>query len=129
MKVTKETGEIEDFNKEQLCDSIRAAGAPKDIAESVCELVRRDIKPSIKTSYIFRQALSHLVKKDIDTAVRYSLRRGLERLGPAGFLFEQYIEAVFQAHGYETKRNQIVQGACTDHEIDVMLMEKKKTSS
>lgn len=126
MDVTKATGEKEDFNQEKLCSSIIAAGARKDWAEGVCELVREDIKPSVDTNYIYRRALSHLVKKDIDIAVRYSLRRGLERLGPSGFLFEQYIEALFQAHGYETKRNQMIQGACVDHEIDVLLEEKNK---
>lgn len=127
MQVTKATGEIEKFDKDKLCHSIVMAGAPKDVADRVCTLVQQDIKPTVDTSYIFRRALSHLVKNDLDIAVRYSLRRGLERLGPAGFLFEQYIEAVFQAHGYETRRNQIVQGACVDHEIDVELLEKNRT--
>mgnify|MGYP000677437326 CR=1 FL=1 len=126
MHIIKATGEKEKFSENKLCNSMMAVGAPKDLAENVCDLVERDIKPSVNTNHIFRKALSHLVKKDIDIAVRYSLRRGLERLGPSGFLFEQYIEALFQAHGYKTKRNQIVQGECTDHEIDVELYEKKK---
>jgi Holliday junction resolvase-like predicted endonuclease len=126
MHITKATGEKEKFSKEKLCNSIVAAGAPRDLAEGVCELVKRDVKPSMDTNHLFRRALSHLVKKDIDIAVRYSLRRGLERLGPSGFLFEQYVEAVFQAHGYKTKRNQMIQGACVDHEIDVLLEEGKR---
>ncbi len=127
MRIIKAAGWEEKFSKEKLCDSIVAAGAPKNLADGVCDLVKRDIRPSVTTNHIYRRALSHLVKKDLDIAVRYSLRRGLERLGPSGFLFEQYVEAVFQAHGYKTKRNQIVQGACTDHEIDVLLEEKNKT--
>ncbi|MFT5359624.1 MAG: hypothetical protein ACI88L_000082 [Candidatus Paceibacteria bacterium] len=126
MHIIKSTGEEEEFSESKLCSSMVAVGAPKDLALRVCDLVERDIKPSSNTNHIFRKALSHLVKKDIDIAVRYSLRRGLERLGPSGFLFEQYIEALFQAHGYKTKRNQVVQGECTDHEIDVELYEKNK---
>jgi Holliday junction resolvase-like predicted endonuclease len=127
MKVQKATGEIEKFDEDKLCHSMVLAGAPKDTAEKVCQLVKNDISPSVNTNHIFRKAFSHLVKKDMDIAVRYSLRRALERLGPAGFLFEQYVEAVFQAHGYKTRRNQIVQGACVDHEIDVEILEKNKT--
>jgi len=127
MLITKSTGGEEKFSKDKLCNSFVAAGAPIDLAKNVCNLVQKDIKPSLNTNRIYRMALSHLMKEDIDIAVRYSLRRGLARLGPAGFLFEQYIEALFQAHGYKTKRNQIVQGACVDHEIDVMLETKNKT--
>ncbi len=127
MHIIKAHGGEEVFDKDKLCHSFVSAGAPPDLAKTVCDLVQKNIKPSISTSRIYRMALSHLLKKDIDIAVRYSLRRGLERLGPTGFLFEQYIEALFQAHGYETKRNQIVQGACVDHEIDVMLETKGRT--
>jgi hypothetical protein len=127
MDIVKATGEIEKFNETKLCESIIAAGAPRDVADNVCQLVKKAVAPSVNTNHIYRKALSHLIKEDIDIAVRYSLKRGLARLGPAGFFFEQYIEALFQAHGYETKRNQIVQGSCVDHEIDVELLEKKRT--
>jgi len=128
MDIVKATGGIEKFNKEKLCNSLVATGAGEHLARTICDLVQKDIKPSVDTNHIFRKALSLLVKKDIDIAVRYSLRRGLERLGPTGFLFEQYIEALFQAHGYKTKRGQMVQGACVEHEVDVLLLEEHKTT-
>ena len=63
--------------------------------------------------------MRYLVREDLDIAARYSLHRGIAALGPAGFLFEQYVEAVLKAYGYTTKRDTIMQGACVQHEIDL----------
>ena len=52
--------------------------------------------------------------------MRYSLKRGIAALGPAGFLFEQYLEQVLQTYGYTTKRNVFFEGTCVSHEIDVV---------
>ena len=35
------------------------------------------------------------------------------------FLFEQYVEIILQAYGYQTKRNVMMRGACVEHEVDV----------
>jgi hypothetical protein len=48
------------------------------------------------------------------------LRRGIEALGPAGFLFEQYIETILQSYGFATKRDVMIRGKCVTHEIDVI---------
>lgn len=119
MEILKSNGQVEFFDSKKFCDSVIMAGAPRDIANNVCGLVQQKIKPGTTSSNIFREALRHLVKEDLDIAVRYSLRRGINSLGPAGFLFEQYIEAVLRAHGYKTRRNIIMKGKGASHEIDV----------
>ena len=60
------------------------------------------------------------MKTDLDIAARYSLRRGLEELGPAGFIFEQYLETILQSYGFATKRDIMIRGKCISHEIDVI---------
>lgn len=119
MEVTKISGEKEAFDSTKLCDSIRRAGAPDELAENVCTLVEQKVTPDVSTSQIFRKALGYLVKENLEISARYSLRRALAMLGPAGFLFEQYVEALVQAHGYETARGTMMKGNCVDHEIDV----------
>lgn len=120
MEIIKSTGDVEKFDPKKLCDSIKRAGAPTKVADNICQMVSKKVKPGATSSNIFRDSLRHLVKEDLDIAVRYSLRRGINSLGPAGFLFEQYVEAILRAYGYKTRRNIIMQGKGVPHEIDVV---------
>jgi len=120
MDITKTSGENESFNEKKLCGSIRAAGAPEDVVSNICNLVEKDLRPGDTTTKIFRVALNYLIKDNVSIAARYSLRRGVASLGPAGFIFEQYVEAILQAYGYETSRNVIMKGKCVSHEVDIL---------
>lgn len=120
MEIKKLTGDFEKFDPSKLCSSIKQAGAKKSTADAVCEIVSQKVRPGSTSSNIFREALRHLVKEDLDIAVRYSLKRGINSLGPAGFLFEQYVEAVLRTHGYKTRRNIMMKGLGVPHEIDVV---------
>lgn len=120
MEIKKSGGGYQSFDPTKLCDSIKKAGAPGHVADNICEIVQQKIKPGASSSNIFREALRHLVKEDLDIAARYSLRRGINSLGPAGFLFEQYVEAVLRSHGFKTRRNVIMKGKCVTHEIDIV---------
>lgn len=120
MQVVKSTGEKQVFNKAKLCTSLKRAGAPDQVADAVCAKVEERVTAGISTSKLYREALRYLVKENVDLAARYSLYRGIAALGPAGFLFEQYVEVVLQAHGYKTMRNMYIQGACITHEIDLV---------
>lgn len=120
MEIKKSGGGYQSFDPTKLCDSIKKAGAPGHVADNICEMVQQKIRPGATSSNIFREALRHLVKEDLDIAARYSLRRGINSLGPAGFLFEQYVEAVLRSHGFKTRRNVIMKGKCVTHEIDIV---------
>jgi hypothetical protein len=120
MKVTKIDGSKELFSPAKLCLSLRKAGAPRTVADEICKKVSDKVKPDDSTTKIFRKALTYLVGGDMHIAARYSLRRGLESLGPSGFIFEQYIETVLQAYGFATSRNKIIKGKCLSHETDVI---------
>lgn len=119
MEITKASGEKEPFNKGKLCDSLKAAGAPEALVNETCEIVAEHLLPGVTTTEIWRRALRYLVKKNITVAARYNLRHGLASLGPAGFLFEQFLEALLKTIGFETERNQILRGKCVSHEVDV----------
>ena len=120
MEVIKIDGKKEPFSPAKLCLSLRKAGAPRAVADEICKKVSGKVKPDESTTKIFRKALTYLVRDDMDIAARYSLRRGLESLGPSGFIFEQYIETVLQAYGFATNRNQMIKGKCLTHETDVI---------
>ncbi|MEI6316653.1 MAG: restriction endonuclease [bacterium] len=126
MEVIKTTGEKEEFSSSKLCLSIRKAGAPRGVADSICQIVGKKVNPNDSTTAIFRKALKYLVREDMNVAARYSLRRGVEALGPAGFIFEQYFETVLQAYDFKTRRDVILKGKCVTHEIDVIASEGTK---
>lgn len=119
-KIKKSTGEVVFFSKDKLCNSIVRAGASVSQAEKICSLVDKKIHPGMTTSFIFRDTLRHLVREDVDIAVKYSIKRGVNALGPDGFLFEKFLEALLRQDGYFTKRNQIMKGKCVTHEIDIL---------
>lgn len=119
MEIIKSAGIREKFNKDKLCGSLRKAGAPLDLARKVCDLTEKNISAGETTAKIFRTALGYLIKEDLSLAASYGLRRAIGELGPAGFLFEQYVEIILQTYGYQTKRNVMMKGACVEHEIDV----------
>lgn len=121
MDVIKTTGEKEIFSSDKLCQSIVDSGAPKQMAETICKAVEDKIEPGATTTKIWRMALGHLIKEDLRLGVDYSLRRGLAALGPTGFLFEQFVEALLQAYDFNTQRNVMMSGASgVVHEIDVL---------
>lgn len=120
MKVTKKSGDVEDYNPDKLCQSIEVAGAPKHIAEQICTQVGDKLGTQVTTSKIFRHTVRQLLRDDVDSLARYSIRRALDDLGPTGFLFEQFVESLLQAYEYTTERNVIMQGECVSHEVDVL---------
>lgn len=120
MDIIKSDGQKEVFDADKLCSSIKKAGAPTAVANDICEIVSKKVKPGVTSSNIFREALRNLVKEDLDIAVKYSLKRGINSLGPAGFIFEQYAEAILRAYGYKTRRNVMMKGKGVTHEVDIV---------
>ena len=119
MEITKASGAQEAFSEHKLCNSLSAAGAPQDLVDETCRVVTEKLTPGSTTTHIWREALRYLAKKNLPVAARYNMRYAIIALGPAGFLFEQYVETLLQAMGYETKRNQMIPGKCVPHEVDV----------
>ena len=118
--IIKSTGEKEAFSKHKLCSSLVHSGAPQHVADKICGEIEEKVNPGMSTQKIYREALRYLMKENRELAANYSIRRGVAALGPAGFVFEQFIEIILQAYGYETKRNVMMKGQCVTHEVDVM---------
>jgi Holliday junction resolvase-like predicted endonuclease len=125
MKIIKASGLQETYNKQKLCDSLQSVGAPKTLVDRVCRIVGTKITPGMNTKEISRHIASLLAKENPVLAAKYSLKRGIMELGPAGFLFEQYVAAILQEYGYTTSTNQMMKGECgIFHEIDVLAFSK-----
>lgn len=112
--------EKEPFSFKKVYQSARNCGASKEIALSIASQIEREAFPGITTSQIFDRIFELLLNKSPQSAIRFNLKRAIEKLGPTGFPFEKFVGKIFEAEGFEIKLNQIIPGFCTKYEIDFL---------
>lgn len=118
--IAKSTGELEPFEPTKLVTSLRKAGASDDVANQIGEHIQRELRPSMTTDEIYRHAFEMLRASSRRAAAKYSMKRAISELGPDGFPFERLLAEIWKAKGYEAVTGQVVQGACVDHEVDLV---------
>lgn len=118
--VTKTDGKTEPFNEEKLARSLRRSRASATAINAVLDHVRKEIHEGMTTAHIYHHALDLLHKIQKSAALSYSLRRAITDLGPSGFPFEKFVAEIFKQRDYKTLTDQVVAGACVEHEVDVV---------
>jgi len=118
--VTKESGDREVFSVAKLRASLKKSGARRQQIEEVLNQITSHIRPGMRTSEIYRLSFQLLKSLGKPYAARYSLKRSIMNLGPSGFPFEKYLAAILTENGYRTHTNQIFEGRCITHEVDVV---------
>lgn len=118
--IEKSTGEREAFDPAKLSSSLAKAGANPDTIKAIVKHVEGELVDGMTTTEIYRHAFLLLHKKASHIAAKYSLKRAVAALGPNGFPFEKFVAEIFRAKGYEAVTDQIVQGGCVEHELDVV---------
>lgn len=126
--VIKANGEKELFDYKKLENSLRKVNASDEIVSQIISEISVEAKTKevVTTQDIYRMAFSFLRKKQKPIAARYSLKKAVAMLGPTGFPFEQFVAELFKAEGYETVTDQIVEGKCVEHEVDVVAWKKEE---
>lgn len=127
MQITKASGKVEEFSRLKLERSLRRSGATGDEVKAVADVVERKMHSKIATHRLYELAYGELERIRPKVAAVYGLRQAIMELGPEGFLFEKYMEAILKEYGYAIKRGRMVKGKCVSHEID--LMAKKGSTS
>jgi len=117
-------GEGEPFSFKKVYQSAKRVGASESLARRIAENVAKTVYPGIKTSEIFNKVKSLLLKEDFRTAIRFSLKKAIQKLGPTGFPFEKYVGAIFKSFGFEVKLNQYLPGLCLKYEIDFLAQKR-----
>ena len=120
IQIKKHSGELTEFDVEKLKYSLSKSGASEIEIEEVIEKMQPNIHDGMTTKTIYQLAFNQLKKVSGTLAARYSLKRALLDLGPAGFYFEQWIAKFLQNYGYQTLTNEVVQGEAVTHESDVI---------
>ena len=121
MKIVKHSGDIVDFNREKLHQSLLRSGARDVIIDEVLRAIEKEVFEGISTKKIYKLAFRMLKQISGAHAARYNLRDAIQQLGPAGFFFEKFVARIFLSEGYETITNLTLQGKCVSHEIDVCI--------
>ncbi|WP_333852409.1 restriction endonuclease [Epilithonimonas sp.] len=127
MKIKNNAGETVDFEISKLENSLRNSGAGEQSVKRVLETVLPKCFEGITTGELYKMAFDELKKISNSVAARYSLKKALLELGPAGFYFEQWISRVFQNIGYKTETGQLIKGHAVTHEADVIAKKDDKT--
>jgi len=125
--ITKYSGEKELFDVKKFRRSLKRSGAtPRMISRIIREIEKM---PELRSTHdIYEFALRELHKESPSVAARYNVKRALFELGPSGFPFEQFIAKIFEAQGYKVAVDQVIQGSCVKHEIDVIAEKKSRHS-
>lgn len=98
------------------------AGASKKLARKVSEQVSLKVHDGMSTREVYRLVLSLLAHLETGgaTSHRYKLKDAIMKLGPAGFVFENYIGRILEEQGYQIQGlRKTMQGRCVKHELDI----------
>ncbi len=127
IQVAKADGVREPFDPGKLRGSLSRAGAAPEAAESIAKDIEGKLYDGIPTHEIYAAAFKELRDHRRHAAARYSLKRAVVEFGPSGFPFEQYLGKLFKAEGFlDIAVDQIIQGACVEHEVDVVYRDGDK---
>ncbi len=124
--IQKASGERVMFSPDKLSKSLQRSGADPETVDYVLSKIQEELYEGIPTKKIYRMAFNLLKKQNYKHASKYKLKRAIMELGPSGFPFEKYVAELLKKQGYETLTNQIIQGHCVKHEVDVVAMKDEK---
>lgn len=126
MFVVKKSGEREVYDKAKVIRSMNRVGVPDNLQPEVLEHIQTKFHENeISTDEIFKHVLEYLEPRDRKSSLRFNLREAIFELGPTGFPFEQYLAKIFRTMDYKVTTDNIMNGDCVRHEID-LLLEKNK---
>ncbi|MDD2274300.1 MAG: hypothetical protein PHI91_00215 [Candidatus Pacebacteria bacterium] len=120
IEVIKLNKEREPFSSNKVYNSALRAGASFSLAKEISLEVENEVYNGIKTSEIFKKVKGRLKDKDIQLSMKFSLKEGIRRLGPEGFLFEDFTKKIISNYCLIIKEGDIVSGKCGKYEIDFL---------
>lgn len=127
-EIVKSSGEVEEFSSEKVYSSIKKAGVSEEVASKLTSEVANKAEELKTTDDVHRYVFENLKTVHLPFADRYNLKHAILDLGPSGFPFEKYVGKLFEKLGYGVNLDQILQGECITHEVDLILTKDDRTS-
>lgn len=118
--IIKTSGETAPFDPRKLYHSLKKVGTDQKIINHIMNEVSRSLKEGMTTHEIYRIAFRLLRKESKTLASKYHLKRAIMQLGVSGYPFEKYVAEILRHQGFQVQTNQIIQGFCINHEVDVV---------
>ncbi|MDE1769285.1 MAG: restriction endonuclease [Thaumarchaeota archaeon] len=122
--IIKANGQKVPFNPHKVVVTCKRAGADRKLARRVSEAVGSKIRDGMSTREVYRLVLSLLSQFETGgaTSHRYRLKEAIMKLGPSGFIFENYVSRILEEYGYQIKNlRKTIQGRCVIHELDIIV--------
>lgn len=124
--VVKADGKRELFDQSKLETSLKKAGAGGRMVEQIIDHIKAHLTANTTTHEIYRHAFELLHKDEKPIAIKYSLKKAIQDLGPSGFPFEDFVAEIFRQKGFNAEAGKIVKGFCVEHEVDVVAWNEEK---
>lgn len=118
-------GEEEPFSEKKVYESARRIGASEKTAEKITETIKDEVYDGIETSEIYSRIKELLNKESSKLGMKFSLKKGMRKLGPTGFPFEKFIGEIFHRLSYSVELNLYLPGKCLDKYETDFLAEKE----
>lgn len=118
--VVKANGQQVPFEVSKLEHSLSRAGASPEAVDRIISEIESWLYTGVSTKEIYKKAFALLKKKRGGYAARYNLKNALMELGPTGYPFEHFVGQIFSIQGFDTVVGTTIQGACVQHEVDVL---------
>lgn len=120
IKVVKFNGLREPFSVKKVYNSALRAGAPNSLAKAISREIEKEVYQGITTGEIFKKVKDRLRRENFQFALRFSLKDAMKKLGPAGFIFEDFVRRILSFYGLKVETNKILQGKCCKYEVDFL---------
>lgn len=116
--VIKADGRKERFDRNKLIQTAMRAGASKEIAVKITNLVGNRFSTAVSTHDIYQFVMDELDKISEKTSSIFGLRESIADLDSVSF--EKYAVKILEANGYACEWNQIIEGRSIEHQIDII---------
>lgn len=120
MKLIKDNGEETVFDEDRFKTSLLKSGAPEHQVDRVLKEILKKMYEGMTTRQLYQWAHELLRNYSNAYAARYSLKKALIKLGPAGYYFEKWIAKFLEHMGYRTLHSMHIAGHAVTHEADVI---------
>lgn len=116
----KDNGDSTPFEKQKFKNSLLKSGASEIQIDKILKEIEPRIYEGMPTRELYQWAHELLQNQSPAFAARYSLKKALMKLGPAGYYFEKWIAQVLEHLTYRTLHSKIIKGFAVSHEADVI---------
>lgn len=120
MNLVKDNGEVTEFDGDRFKNSLMKSGASEAQIDQLLVNMKPKMYEGMKTKELYQMAHEMLRGYSDAYAARYSLKKALIKLGPAGYYFEKWLGKFLPHFGYRTLHSKIIQGHAVTHEADVI---------